>query len=123
MKSFVALIIASSILVSALSIGGMAGGFGHSMGGAMDEACSQASCPSASDSMGVVDCVEHCLAAFTSVSPSAPFVVLTALFAAVLLLSSTGRRGDAGLDLVAALEGFIGKLLLRQRLSTIVLRN
>lgn len=123
MKSFVAFIIASSILISALSIGGMAGGFGHSMSGTMGEACSKASCPSAGDSMQVVDCVDHCLAAFTSVSPSAPFVVLMVLFAAVLLVASLGRREDFRPDAVAALEEFIGKLLLRQRLSTVVLRN
>ena len=122
MKSFESVLIAAAVLISSLSIGGMMGGFGHSMQGTMDGDCGLYSCPVSGNGMQVAECVGHCLGVATTASTASSLGMVLAFVVAVLLAGSTGGR-SAPTRSFARLDAFIGKFLLHQRLSTVVLRN
>lgn len=124
MKTFAPLLIMVSILVSALSIGGMTGGFAHMMHGAMTGSCTEVSCAAGNDGMQVADCVGHCLStAQSTAAPTAAAFALLLLAAAVLFFFGVREPLAARREPPGAFSSFIGKLLQQQRLSTVVLRN
>ena len=126
MKSLVAvLILTSAIVFGALHHAGMAAGFAHQAHGSMeaDFSCMIASCPaSGSGVMQAMDCVNHCLAAASTGVPVPP--VVPALFTIVFLLLFAGRSLFPVVeDRARRFTDIIGRLLLRQRLATVILRN
>ncbi|MBI4457930.1 hypothetical protein HY633_03130 [Candidatus Uhrbacteria bacterium] len=126
MKRFIAVILLSLFLAFGALFAAMSAGFVHSAHGSMAAApsCMTAFCP-ASENDGptaAMDCFSHCLSAAVKEFPASP--VLPALFFIVLLLMVSGRSLSTVFeDNVRRFSDIIGRLLLRQRLSTVVLRN
>jgi hypothetical protein len=122
-KRLISIVILTSILAFGALNAAMGAGFAHaSMEGG--SACMDASCP-ASETGGMqqaMDCIDHCIAAVSPEYPAVP--LLPALFVVALLLLLAGQSPRPVVeDGVRSFTDIIGRLLLRQRLASVVMRN
>lgn len=120
-------LVAITILLATLSFSvlhsGFWGGFAHAAHGSMGAAadCMMAACPS-DGAANSGDCVTHCLAAAASEGDVVPPIAAAFVLIALTLIACALARPVA-VALRRLGDDFIGRLLLHQRLSTIVLRN
>ncbi len=125
MKRLISTLIMTSILAFGALHAAMGAGFGDSAHGSMETgfSCVFASCPtSGNNGMQDMDCVGHCLSAASTEFPASP--VTPALTVVAILLFLAGQSlYPINQDRARRFSDVIGRLLLRQRLATVVLRN
>ena len=88
--------------------------------------CMGAACDSMPGATSGADCLNHCLSAIPQANPTAPlslFITLAAAFVAFIVSSALLADSDRFVARSRRWREGIGKLLLQQSLSTVVLRN
>ncbi len=123
MKRLAAITVLLATLLFSVLHSGFWGGFAHAAHGSMGEAadCMMGACPS-DGAAGAGDCVAHCLAAAASEGNVVPPLAAAFVLLATALIGYAFTRPAAG-SLARRGDDFIGRFILHQRLSTIVLRN
>lgn len=123
-RALLSFMIASTILL-ATTFAGMAV-FGMDSGAAMNHgACMGSNCASMPGAMSGMECVNHCLSVVPTSSPASAFSFLLMLAVGIVAFFLSDWFIDESRSFTARRhwrEG-IGKFLLHQSLSTIVLRN
>lgn len=126
MRRILSVMVLTSFLAFAAVQAAMGAGLAPAgRGGSMEASfsCLTASCPaSGDDGMKTVDCIGHCLSVTASEFPASPILPALFVFAFALLLAVQSLFPLVE-DRARRFTDVIGRLLLRQRLATVVLRN
>lgn len=125
MRRVFASFLAASIILLATTFAGMAL-FGMGAGMGMDHGtCAGADCHSMPHETSGTECLSHCLSLLPNSTPTLSFSLLASFVLALALVLVSGRL-DAGTRLAPKLRRWregIGKILLRQKLATVILRD